>query len=144
MCKVKDALKRLEHNIDKSQERSNEKVWLNMSDIDDVFHEQDEIHKWIGSFSEREKSVILLLYYTGDQIPQNKLAIDPIERKKDVMKLIFGNSQGDSELDSPRSYFKDDSFENHIAYGGTISKKYIELTLNELGIVYSDDNKESH
>jgi len=144
MCKVKDALKRLEHNIDKSQERSNEKVWLNLSDIDDVFHERDEIHKWIGSFSEREKSVILLLYYTGDQIPQNKLAIDPIERKKDVMKLIFGNSQGDSELDSPRSYFKDDSFENHIAYGGTISKKYIELTLNELGIVYSDDNKESH
>ena len=94
-----------------------------MSDIDDVFHEQDKIHKWIGSFSEREKSVILLLYYTGDQIPQNKLAIDPIERRKDVMKLIFGNSQGDLELDSPRSYCKDDLFEKHVAYGGTFSKK---------------------
>lgn len=140
ICKIKDVLERIEHNIDKSREKCNEKAWLNMSDIDDVFHEQDEIHKWIGSFSEREKSVILILYYTGSQIPQNKLAIDPIERRKDVMKLIFGNSQGDSELDSPRSYFKDASFEKYVAYGGTFSKKYIELTLNELGIDYSDDN----
>ena len=133
-CKVKDALDKIEKNIIQSQSKHHDKVWLNMNEIEDVFHNKEEIHEWIGTFSEIEKSVILLLYYTGSQIPQNKLAVDPKERRKDVMKLLLGNAQAVFELDSPRSHSKDDSFEKHIAYGEALSKHYIELTLAELGI----------
>lgn len=116
-------------------------------DIEQALREMDELlrgntdkYEWTNTFSEQEKSVLLLLYYTGLQIPHNTLAKDKIERRKDVMKLMFSNTLVCRwlQLDAPKSDTKDELFMKYITNGGRMSKKYIELTLFELGIPYQE------
>lgn len=127
--KIKFAIERIENNIEQFVQSTD------MSDdIDELYNRNVDVYDWIDSFSEQEKSVLLLLYYTGRQIPMNTLAINPVERRKDVMKLAYGNSHDEFLINSPKSCTKDDCFEKHIAYGSYMSKKNIELTLRELGI----------
>lgn len=132
---IKAALERIKKNIESSKRKTMDVVSKdNWSSLDGLYEGKNDSCEWINSFSEQEKSVLLLLYHTGLQIPLNMLAVDPVERRKDVMKLAYGNAIYDLELDSPQSQSKDSCFEIHIAYGGTLSKKRIELTLFELGI----------
>lgn len=132
--KIKEALHRIDSNIQHhvySDISSNE---AGLDNLDNLYNNgRDEIHKWIASFSEQEKSVLLLLYYTGSQIPQNNLAVDLKERREDVMKLVYGNAQNVS-IDAPNSYWKDEEFEIYIAYGEKISLENIKRTLRELNV----------
>ena len=128
--KIRVALDRIKNNIEQSHKKGND-MW---DSLDELYNGNVDDHDWIDSFFEHEKSVLLLLYYTGRQIPMNTLAINPVERRKDVMKLVYGNAHDEFLLDSPKSCTKDDCFKIHIAYGESLSKKYIELTLSELGI----------
>ena len=137
MANIKVALERINKNIEQYKGSSSEVVGkdiLSSHSLDKLNKEENAVNDWISSFSEQDKSVILLLYYTGLQIPLNGLAIDTAERRKDVMKLAYGNSRDDFQLNSPKSISKDDCFRTHIAYGNTLSKRRIESSLSELGI----------
>ncbi len=132
------ALNRISVNIEK---------YAQDNDIEHALHEAYElirgntdIYKWTDSFSEQEKSVLLLLFYTGRQIPWETLSIDAIERRKDVIHIAYDIVQGLKwlALDAAKSDTKDDLFMKHITNGGRMSKKYIELTLFELGIPYQE------
>ena len=135
LSNIKVALERINKNIESSKRKTMEvfskDTWRSLGKL---YEGESDSYEWINSFSEQEKSVLLLLYYTGLQVPLNMLAVDPVERRKDVMMLAYGNAVYDLELDSPQSQSKDGCFEIYIAYGGTLSKKRIELTLSELGI----------
>lgn len=132
--KVRNAVEKIRKNIEDNQKKHNEKHWLTLSDIDNTHTERNNIHIWISTFSEQEKSIILLLFYTGQQIPGNRLALDTNERHKDVIKLLWGNSSDIFGLNSPKSHEKDEAFEAHIAYGGKNSLECIKRTLDNLGI----------
>ena len=132
--KIKEAFAKIEGNIEEDKQNKSDDVWLKMSDIDTNSDKVNAVHQWINSFSETEKSILLLLYYTGRQIPENRLAIEPNERHKDVIKLLYGNAHDEFELDSQRSFAKDEAFEMHIAYGNRISLNNIKLTLEYLGV----------
>ena len=130
------ALNRISVNIEK---------YAQDNDIEHILHEADEIirgntdiYDWADSFSEQEKSVLLLLYYTGRQIPWSTLSIDAIERRKDVVKIAYDIAQGLKwlALDAAESDTKDGCFHKHITCGSKMSKKYIESTLSELGIPF--------
>ncbi len=137
LSNIKLAIERINNNIE-STKRKTVKVISNdnWSSLDELYEGERDNYEWINSFSEQDKSVILILYYTGLQIPLNGLAINTVERRKDVMKLAYGNSHGDLQLDSPKSISKDDIFRTHIAYGNTSTKRSIELSLSELGIQF--------
>lgn len=132
--KVKEALAKIEGNIEEKRQERSDDVWLKMSDIDIDSDKVNVVHQWINTFSEIEKSILLLLYYTGRQIPENRLAVDPDERHKDVIRLLYGNAHDEFKLDSQRSSSKDEAFEMHIAYGNGISLNNIKRTLEYLDI----------
>ena len=137
MANIKVALERINKNIEHYNGSSSEVVGKNIlssHSLDKLNEEKKAVNDWINSFSEQDKSVILLLYYTGLQIPLNGLAIDTAERRKDVMKLAYGNAHDDFQLNSPKSISKVDCFRTHIAYGNKLSKRRIESSLSELGI----------
>lgn len=127
------ALNRISVNIEK---------YAQDKDIEHALHEAYELirgntdkYEWTDSFSEQEKSILLILYYTG-----SNLFIDATERRKDVIRIAYDIVQGLKwlELDASKSDTKDDLFMKHITNGGRMSKKYIELTLFELGIPYQE------
>ena len=132
------ALNRISVNIEK---------YAQDNDIENILHEADEIirgntdiYDWADSFSELEKSVLLLLYYTGEKIQWSTLSIDATERRKDVIRIAYDIVQGLKwlALDAAKSDTKDDLFMKHITNGGRMSKKYIESTLSELGIPFQE------
>lgn len=132
------ALNRISVNIEK---------YAQDNDIEHILHEADEIirgntdiYDWADSFSEQEKSVLLLLYYTGRQIPYSTLSIDAIERREDVIRIAYNIAQGLKwlALDAAESDTKDGLFLKHITCGGRMPKKYIESTLSELGIPFQE------
>lgn len=132
------ALNRISLNIEK---------YAQNNDIENILHEVDEIirgntdiYDWADSFSEQEKSVLLLLYYTGRQIPYSTLSIDAIERREDVVHIAFDIAQGLKwlALDAAESDTKDGCFQKHITCGGRMSRTYIESTLSELGIPFQE------
>ncbi len=127
------ALNRISVNIEK---------YAQDNDIEHALHEAYELirgntdkYEWTDSFSEQEKSILLILYYTG-----SNLFIDATERRKDVIRIAYDIVQGLKwlALDAAKSDTKDDLFMKHITNGGRMSKKYIELTLSELGIPYQE------
>ena len=109
-------------------------------EMDEIFNGNTDIYDWADSFSELEKSVLLLLYYTGEKIQWSTLSIDATERRKDVICIAYDFAQGLKwlALDAAKSDTKDDLFMKHITNGGRMSKKYIELTLSELGISFQE------
>lgn len=136
LAKIGIALNRISVNIEK---------FAQDKDIEHAIHEAYElirgntdIYEWTDSFSEREKSVLLLLYYTGRQIPWSTLSIDAIERRKDVIRIAYDIVQCLKwlALDASKSDTKDGLFMKHITNGGRMSRTYIESTLFELGISY--------
>lgn len=135
---IKDALNRIADNIEEYSH--NNDIYR---ELDDLINGDTDIYEWTNSFSEQEKSVILLLYYTGRMIPFNTLAIDNVERRKDVMRLAYGAAQDWLKLDAPKSDTKDGCFMEHITCGGKFSKKYIETTLYELGCIQPTSNNGS-
>ena len=127
------ALNRISVNIEK---------YAQDNDIEHALHEAYELirgntdkYEWTDSFSEQEKSILLILYYTG-----SNLFIDATERRKDVIRIAYDIVQGLKwlALDAAKSDTKDDLFMKHITNGGRMSKKYIELTLFELGIPFQE------
>lgn len=127
------ALNRISVNIEK---------YAQDNDIEHALHEAYELirgntdkYEWTDSFSEQEKSILLILYYTG-----SNLFIDATERRKDVIRIAYDIVQDLKwlALDAAKSDTKDDLFMKHITNGGRMSKKYIELTLSELGIPYQE------
>lgn len=129
------ALNRISVNIEKyAQDNDIE------HEMDEIFNGNTDIYDWADSFSEQEKSVLLLLFYIGRQIPWETLSIDAIERRKDVIHIAYDIAQGLKwlALDAAKSDTKDDLFMKHITNGGRMSKKYIELTLFELGIPFQE------
>ena len=127
--------------------RVNIEEYAHDNDIEQALREMDELircntdkYDRTDSFSEQEKSVLLLLFYTGRQIPWETLSIDAIERRKDVIHIAYDIAQGLKwlALDAAKSDTKDDLFMKHITNGGRMSKKYIELTLFELGIPFQE------
>lgn len=124
------ALNRISVNIEKyAQDNDIE------HEMDEIFNGNTDIYDWADSFSEQEKSILLILYYTG-----SNLFIDATERRKDVIHIAYDIAQGLKwlALDAAKSDTKDDLFMKHITNGGRMSKKYIELTLFELGIPYQE------
>ena len=109
-------------------------------EMDEIFNGNTDIYDWADSFSELEKRVLLLLYYTGEKIQWSTLSIDATERRKDVICIAYDFAQGLKwlALDAAKSDTKDDLFMKHITNGGRMSKKYVELTLSELGIPYQE------
>lgn len=133
LAQIGVALNRIRANIEK---------YAHDNDIEQALREMDELirgntdkYEWTDSFSEQEKSVLLILYYTG-----STLFIDATERRKDVIHIAYDIVQGLRwlALDAAKSDTKDDLFMKHITNGGRMSKKYIELTLSELGIPYQE------
>lgn len=133
LAKIGVALNRIRANIEK---------YANDNDIEQALREMDELirgntdkYEWTDSFSEQEKSILLFLYYTG-----SNLFIDATERRIDVIRIAYDIVQGLKwlALDAAKSDTKDDLFMKHITNGGRMSKKYIELTLFELGIPYQE------
>ncbi len=133
LAKIGVALNRIRANIEE---------YAQNKDIEHAFHEMDELirgntdkYEWTDSFSEQEKSVLLILYYTG-----STLFIDATERRKDVIRIAYDIVQGLKwlALDAAKSDTKDDLFMKHITNGGRMPKKYIELTLSELGISFQE------
>lgn len=133
LAKIGVALNRISANFEK---------YAQDKDIEHAFHEAYELirgntdkYEWTDSFSEQEKSILLILYYTG-----SNLFIDATERRKDVIRIAYDIVQGLKwlALDAAKSDTKDDLFMKHITNGGRMSKKYIELTLSELGIPYQE------
>lgn len=133
LAKIGVALNRIRANIEK---------YAQDNDIEHALHEAYELirgntdkYEWTDSFSEQEKSILLILYYTG-----SNLFIDATERRKDVICIAYDIVQGLKwlALDASKSDTKDDLFMKHITNGGRMSKKYIELTLFELGIPYQE------
>lgn len=134
--RIEDALNRISVNIEK---------YTQNIDMEHILHEMDELFKgntdifdWADSFSEQEKNVLLLLYYTGMRIRYSTLALDTIERRKDVIKIAYGCATDWLKLDAPKSGTKDSCFQKHITCGSSMSKTYIELTLSELGILFQE------
>ena len=84
--------------------------------------------------------MLLLLFYTGRQIPWERLSIDAIERRKDVIHIAYDIVQGLKwlALDATKSDTKDGCFQKHITCGGRMSRTYIESTLSELGIPFQE------
>ena len=132
------ALNRISANIEK---------YAQDNDIEHILHEADEIirgntdiYDWADSFSEQEKSMLLLLYYIGRQIPWSTLSIDAIERRKDVVKIAYDLTVAHNwlKLDSAKSDTKDGCFRKHITCGGRMPRNYIESTLSELGIPFQE------
>lgn len=132
------ALNRISMNIAK---------YVQDNDIEHAIHEMDEMIKgntdfyhWTGSFSEQEKSVLLLLFYTGRQIPWSTLSIDATERRIDVIRIAYDIAQSLKwlTLDADKSDTKDSLFLKHITNGGRMSRTYIKSTLSELGIPFQE------
>lgn len=124
------ALNRISVNIEKyAQDNDIE------HEMDEIFNGNTDIYDWADSFSEQEKSILLILYYTG-----STLFIDATERRKDVIHIAYDIVQGLKwlALDAAESDTKDGCFHKHVTCGGRMSKKYIELTLSELGIPYQE------
>lgn len=129
------ALNRISVNIEKyAQDNDIE------HEMDEIFNDNTDIYDWADSFSEQEKSVLLLLFYTGRQIPWETLSIDAIERRKNVIHIAYDIVQGLKwlALDATKSDTKDGLFLKHITTGSRMSKKYIESTLLELGIPFQE------
>ena len=133
LAQIGVALNRIRANIEK---------YAHDNDIEQALREMDELirgntdkYEWTDSFSEQEKSVLLILYYTG-----SNLFIDATERRKDVIHIAYDIVQGLKwlALDAAKSDTKDDLFMKHITNGGRMTKKYIELTLFELGIPFQE------
>lgn len=132
------ALNRISVNIEK---------YAQDNDIEHILHEADEIirgntdiYDWADTFSEQEKSVLLLLYYIGRQIPWGTLSIDAIERRNDVVNNAYELTIAYDwlMLDSAKSDTKNGLFLKHITCGGRMSRTYIESTLSELGIPFQE------
>lgn len=135
LSNINVALERINKNIESTKRKTFEVISKdNWSSLDELYEGKSDNYEWINSFSEQEKSVLLLLYHTGLQIPLNMLSVDPVERRKDVMKLAYGNAHDEFELDSSHSALKDDAFEWHIAYGNQMSLNNIRRTLEYLDI----------
>lgn len=129
------ALNRISVNIEKyAQDNDIE------HEMDEIFNGNTDIYDWADSFSEQEKSVLLLLYYTGRQIPWERLSIEANERRRDVVKIAYDLTLAHNwlKLDDAKSDTKDGLFLKHITTGSRMSKKYIESTLLELGIPFQE------
>ena len=105
-------------------------------EMDEIFNGNTDINDWANSFSEQEKSVLLILYYTGRQIPYSTLSNDKIERRNDVIKIAQDYDCDWFALNAAKSDTKDGCFQKHITCGSVPSKKNIELTLSELGFPF--------
>lgn len=130
------ALKRISVNIEEYAQ--NNDIEHALQEMDEIFSGNTDIYDWADSFSELEKSILLLLYYIGRQIPWDLLSTDAIERRKDVVKIAYDLTLAYNwlKIDSAKSDTKDGLFRKHIACGGRMSKKYIVSTLSELGILF--------
>lgn len=132
--KIGIALNRIRANIEKyAQDYDIEQA---LREMDELLQGNTDKCEWTDSFSEQEKSLLLLLFYTGRQIPWETLSIDAIERRKDVIHIAYDIVQGLKwlALDAAKSDTKDSLFMKHITNGTRMSRKYIESTLLELGI----------
>lgn len=135
LAKIGVALNRIRANIEKyAQDNDIE------HEMDEIFNGNTDIYDWADSFSEQEKSVLLLLYYTGRQIPWETLSIEANERRKDVVKIAYNLTIAHNwlKLDSSKSETKDGCFQKHITCGGRMPRTYIESTLSELGIPFKE------
>lgn len=124
------ALNRIRVNIEKyAQDNDIE------HEMDEIFNGNTDIYDWADFFSEQEKSILLILYYTG-----SNLFIDATERREDVVRIAFDIAQGLKwlALDAAESDTKDGCFQKHITCGGRMSRTYIESTLSELGIPFQE------
>lgn len=130
--KIHEAIEHIQKNIDKEVPYDGIRI-IKFSDIKLPTKEDiQEENRWISSYTEEQKSLLLLLYYTGRHLPQYRLAIEKAERKRDVQKLLYIHSDNESELSSPKSDSKDELFGVYIFHGNRLSLKYITDILNEL------------
>lgn len=134
LAKIGVALNRINANIEEySQNKDTETA---LEKLDELYNGNTDIYDWADSFSEQEKSVLLILYYTGSRIPYSTLPNDTIKRRNDVIQIAQDYTCDWFALDAAKSDTKDDCFRNYITCGGTPSKKNIELSLSELGIPF--------
>lgn len=133
---VKETVLKIEHNLEESNKTIPNKKWLDFSDIDidNLYSDKADTYGWVNSFSEKEKSLLIILYIAGTYLQNAHLAEEKNERRKDVLKLIYSSVQSDFSLDSPKSQIKDNYFTDKIAYGGKYTVEAIKRTLHELEV----------
>lgn len=132
--RIKETVLKIEYNISEGNQANTDKKWLKLSDIDDLYNDKANIHDWIKSFSEKEKSLFVILYIAGTNLQDAHIAVDKKERKKDIMKVIYSSVLSEFSLDSPQSLIKDNYFTDKIAYGGKYTIEAIKRTLHELDV----------
>ena len=135
---VKETVLKIEHKIEESNKTNPIKKWLDYSDIDininNPYNDKEDTNGEINSYSEKEKSLLIVLYIAGTYLQNAHLAIEKNERRKDVLKLIYSSVQSDFSLDSPQSLIKDNYFTEKIDFGGKYTVEAIKRTLHELEI----------
>lgn len=119
----------------KRQSRLPNKKWLSLGDIPD---DTEDIlvmeHAFVNELTESQKTVLLLLYFTGGDIENEKLAAKKEERLKDVYKLIYSNINSDINFEDQSSLYKNNCFYDYM-FNRKHSILFIQKTLNELGVI---------
>lgn len=133
---IKGTVLRIEYKIEENNKTNPNKKYLDFSDIDiyNLFDDKVDINWGINSYSEKEKSLLIVLYIAGTYLQNAHLAVEKTERRKDVLKLIYSSVQSDFSLDSPQSLIKDNYFTDKIVYGGKYTVEAIKRILHELEI----------
>lgn len=110
------------------------KKWLSLGDIpndtEDVLVME---YAFINGLTENQKTVLLLLYFTGRDIESETLAAGKEERLKDIYKLIYSNSNSDINFENQSNPYKNNYFYDCM-FCKKNSIRFIQNTLNELGI----------
>lgn len=136
LASSEDKITELLEYIDKNKTKINsDKKWLDFSDIPSIEEEEWEAeYKYIKTFTEEEKTLLLIFYYAGRHLDsffnEINLATDRAERKKDIYKLLF--SQNSEIINfNISSYEKDDTFRSKV-FHTLKSKEYISSIIKEL------------
>ena len=130
--KITELLEYIDKN--KTENKSNEK-WLNLSDIPLIEEEEREAeYEYIQTFTEEEKTLLLIFYYTGESLdsffdPIN-LAADSAERKKDIYKLLLLQNREVINFDVS-SHEKNSTFRSKV-FHTLKSKEHISSVMKEL------------
>lgn len=118
--KITELIEWLDIRDEEMRVKTPNKKWLNTSDI--PYEDVDSTAEYASSFSTEEKSVIILLYYTGADLfhSGNNLREGKDEREIDLYKLIYSNKPSMEVV----------SFLDLLGF--TYTKKYISEVLKEL------------
>lgn len=121
----------LNRERDLKRDNNNDKVWLSLSEIDSDEEEKEEEYRILSELTENQKTLFILLYLAGSALPQQNLAIEREERRRDVYKLLYNESNSDWAFNSLPSSYKNNICLQYV-FGSTKSAEYIQRILDEL------------